>query len=503
MAEVLKLLAKPTSYDGDEKTWVQWKFSFMSYMGAVDVDMVREAEVAMKQKTPVPISSLNVDEKKRSAMMFSILAQIWKKRAMVVLQTVEPQNGYEALRRMEGKCRLDAPGRMLTSLQHILAYDFSGADMLEKVEHWEQMIEIHEQQTGTMIDDQVKQAVIMKALPEELKASIYSTPMSFDTYDKVRHTLTNLLVGRKVHSSGYGFGDGTPMEVDAMKGGKFNGKFKSNYNDKNNYNNGKSSSSKGDKNSYGKDKGFAKGDKGYPQNGKNNAKGDKGKSKGKNNTGKGKGSDQVCWTCGKKGHLSTNCWHKQVNELEQGTPDASSEAAKSVAAMTATATATRDTDWLMALGIAGLDMGKYELLIDSGSEVTACNMKFGDKCGLQKAAHELDLRGVDGSRIRHHGVRRVPFNLKMHDGELKTAEMTFQVADVTKPVVSVGELLNRGFEVNFINGEGWLGREGHWTKLKRRGNRFMLCIDGGTSDKDEGMVMAPMEAGWEHFEQFD
>ena len=35
---------------------------------------------------------------------------------------------------------------------------------------------------------------------------------------------------------------------------------------------------------------------------------DKGKGKNKQG-GKGKGSDSVCWTCGKKGHTSTSCWH--------------------------------------------------------------------------------------------------------------------------------------------------------------------------------------------------
>ncbi len=50
-------------------------------------------------------------------------------------------------------------------------------------------------------------AVIMKCIPEELKAAVYSNPGSIDTYEKVRSTLVNLIIGRKLYA-----GDPTSSE---------------------------------------------------------------------------------------------------------------------------------------------------------------------------------------------------------------------------------------------------------------------------------------------------
>ena len=66
------------------------------------------------------------------------------------------------------------------------------------------------------IDDEVKMAVIMRGIPEELKAAVYSNPGSFDTYEKVRGTLVNLIIGRKLYNGSTS--EQVPMEVDALKG---------------------------------------------------------------------------------------------------------------------------------------------------------------------------------------------------------------------------------------------------------------------------------------------
>ena len=54
--------------------------------------------------------------------------------------------------------------------------------------------------------------------------------------------------------------------------------------------------------------------------------------------------------------------------------------------------------------------------------------------------------------------------------------MTFQVAGVVRPVASVGELCDKGFDVHFVGGEGWMSKNGKTFEFRRRGNRFMLPI---------------------------
>ena len=58
----------------------------------------------------------------------------------------------------------------------------------------------------------------MRGIPEELKAAVYSNPMSFDTYEKVRSTLVNLIIGRKLCTGDPTTSEHAPMEVDALKG---------------------------------------------------------------------------------------------------------------------------------------------------------------------------------------------------------------------------------------------------------------------------------------------
>ncbi len=97
MTDVLKLLSKPQAFSGDEKDWKAWRFSFMAYVGAVDKAMAAEATTAMKKLDQIEMKDLTAEEQQRSATMFSLLVQLWKKRALLMLQTGDDGNGYEAM----------------------------------------------------------------------------------------------------------------------------------------------------------------------------------------------------------------------------------------------------------------------------------------------------------------------------------------------------------------------------------------------------------------------
>ena len=51
------------------------------------------------------------EQQQRSATMFSLLVQLWKKRALLLLQMSEESNGYEAMRRYEVRASKMLPGR--------------------------------------------------------------------------------------------------------------------------------------------------------------------------------------------------------------------------------------------------------------------------------------------------------------------------------------------------------------------------------------------------------
>ncbi len=61
------------------------------------------------------------------------------------------------------------------------------------------MIEQHEDHNQTLVDNELKLAVLLRAVPEELRVSICSVPASYDTYVKVKATLTNLVLGKRMY----------------------------------------------------------------------------------------------------------------------------------------------------------------------------------------------------------------------------------------------------------------------------------------------------------------
>ena len=123
MTDILKLLSKPSQFTGEEKDWKAWKFSFMAYVCAVGKTMAADTVVAMKSQVQVNLIDITSEQQQRGATMFSLLVQLWKKRALLLLQMCEESNGYEAMRRYEVRADKMLPGQNLTGLQRILAFE--------------------------------------------------------------------------------------------------------------------------------------------------------------------------------------------------------------------------------------------------------------------------------------------------------------------------------------------------------------------------------------------
>ncbi len=66
--------------------------------------------------------------------------------AAVLLKMIEPSNGYEAIRRTEGRIKNEAPGKALATVQGVLNFDVSRfADMLEAIENFEMLRDTSQQ----------------------------------------------------------------------------------------------------------------------------------------------------------------------------------------------------------------------------------------------------------------------------------------------------------------------------------------------------------------------
>lgn len=61
-------------------------------------------------------------EVERSGVLYGILLQLWRKRALSNLQVCEVGNGYEACRRYEKVVEKQQPGRSLSMLHQIINF---------------------------------------------------------------------------------------------------------------------------------------------------------------------------------------------------------------------------------------------------------------------------------------------------------------------------------------------------------------------------------------------
>ena len=88
--------------------------------------MVKDTLEAMSASAPIMLVGTTDDAtRRRAALMFSLLAQLWSKRAAVLLRMIETGNGYEAMRTMENRIKEETPGKALAILQSILGFDFT------------------------------------------------------------------------------------------------------------------------------------------------------------------------------------------------------------------------------------------------------------------------------------------------------------------------------------------------------------------------------------------
>ncbi len=82
---------------------------------------------------------------------------------------------------MQLRADQEALGRDPSSLQRILQFDFAEPSILEQLEKFEHMIELHDEQNNTLREDELKLAGLLHAILDELRVSVYSTPSNVNT----------------------------------------------------------------------------------------------------------------------------------------------------------------------------------------------------------------------------------------------------------------------------------------------------------------------------------
>ena len=306
-----KLLPKPNTWEPKTREeelgqWRDWSWSLEQYLATLDPQFVADIENIRKNvETPVDMSVMHEDEKKRCSFLYGLLASLLRGRPLQVVKQVDKANGFESLRQLIVACEPASRNRSMGLLSCILSWPSFSSKSTYLAQKFETAVNEYEK-TGEKVSDSIKSAVLMRSVTGNLKTWLQLRLTDSTSYKELREAILAfersttkwvdaMMPGGEMAS---GSGDTVPMEVDRVKGdgkfdkGKFKGKGK-----------GKKGDWKGQKGQF-KGKGYGSSAKGNPFEAKGKGKNDKGKSKGKPKT------DEVCYHCGKKGHFARDCWSR-------------------------------------------------------------------------------------------------------------------------------------------------------------------------------------------------
>ena len=480
-----RVLGKPTKYGGDREQWVSWKFVFKSYIGALDSRLLTDLEIAEVQREPLLLTDLPEAAQGRARLLTYVLSQTLTGAPLLMLMNTESHNGLEAWRRMVAKeepCQGSAQVNQLTA---ILRATFTGKleSYLEEMERFEASVLSYSRMHGEELADSLHQALLKMNAPEVIKSQVEM--QEYESAEALRDVLKRF-VQTRVHMSqppglaalpGAGKansgGNTQPMDVDAI------------------------------------DKGWHKGGKNKGGKGKKGKKGGKDKDKGnkEGGTGKGKGGDRFdgwCNNCGKYGHRYRDCWHEKkagkVQEVSPGNAAAGGAAKatgagatvpKSVEAVSGTTYVAEyesyedEGGWILMVDEDEEKHGETHLrgwtliLMDSGACTHVAPPSFAEDVPMEKAPFELTLRTASGSNMKIHGVRRVKMWARLQEGGAIMMTIAFVICGVARPIISVGNLLDKGVDVNFslpTNSGSLRGPDGRLVELVRRGALFFLAV---------------------------
>ena len=348
------------------------------------------------------------------------------------MKGVSGNNGLEAYRQL---CRRWACRYERTQLGES-ASDFCNGtsgrfatETLDSLASWESEIEEWEQLTGERMADSIKLCVLDAQAPKELSTHLRLHTKAEETFATVKRKIQDYLQA---------------MDQSGQPRWKW-------------VSSGRRARSNSRRVAASKDNQLQ--DKNQPK--AHDGKGFGKPEQSKHSSGKFQG---YCGNCGKWGHPQRECWGKSINKLADNTSASSSSRVDTYHSSNEHGTSAgqsgfrwqsveqnevNNNQWLFSVGLAGWPAvlqgrpGQWcTILIDSGGSATLCDPQhFPDYPMVPSEC--LTLCEPTGKPLRHYGQKDV--NFFAEDGQKVTIK--FDVANVVRPIVSVGKLQKSGKEV--------------------------------------------------------
>ena len=511
----LKGVARPPTFNGEPAGWSEFHFKFMAMLDLLEMGDMAVAAAGLNRE--ITIQEMTTYYRVRARLLYAILVQTLSGRALAILRLVERSNGLEAWRRLCAEYAPASPVRYTAMLASLLKPTLRPASFVEDWLAWELRVAKYEAAARKPMDNATKAATFLSALPAPLRNFIRISSVPADTYGDLKDAVRSYLArGLTFTDEGY---EQAPMEVGVISGPK--GKVR-------NPTPGPGGTQQGwwmrmcrfcggrhmDAMCARRPGGAGAGRGAQPAGGggkgrNRNAGGAQvsGKGKGEMSKGKAKGGAQTqfqgyCRSCGRWGHRQVDC---RVAPAAKAAPRPQQGPRRPAAAAAAV---MKDAEWsgdenagvmfavipeevCMVTQIDHVrkrssradgpgDEGT-ELLVDSGSFIHVAPPDFAAWLPLTDLRKEVRAATAGGKPLHYKGMRRV--TMETQGGPLT---LDFHIMDVTRPIISFGELLNEGHAL-VMSGDGNIIR----TKAKRRipltrsGNLSYLSVEVSPELKEQ------------------
>eukprot|EP00972_Heterocapsa_arctica_P079380 11699652-Heterocapsa_arctica.AAC.1 len=268
-------IAKPPTFDGNEKHWPDFRFKFEAVLSLIGLRELLNLAAAWPGHITVEECSPQVLTK--SHLLYLILLQTCSGKALAILRLVKDNHGLDVWRVLVHEYAPTNASRsaaMLTGLLQPKWADDIG-QFAEALLGWEKALDEYEAVSGKLLPEEVKTAVLSRRAPSVVRRFLQVNPTEYETYADMKLAIQKFLQkGRYYDASG--FTDCVDMDVSVLAPAN-----------------------------VGMLNGSAQWRSSQPQPGQGGGR-DKGKAGGKDG-GRGKARGvRPCWKCG-GAHLAWNC----------------------------------------------------------------------------------------------------------------------------------------------------------------------------------------------------
>ena len=98
MANELKLVARPTPFDGEHANWANWKFAMTNWLSLVDVGYVADLEGLQNRAEYAEIPPDDENQIRSGNTLFVLTSSLLMGKALVFAKSMTDRNGFELWR---------------------------------------------------------------------------------------------------------------------------------------------------------------------------------------------------------------------------------------------------------------------------------------------------------------------------------------------------------------------------------------------------------------------